>query len=436
MNNNIKKDSGAALVGSLLLMIILLLLGQAMIFTSRQEIKNEVRSRMGDTSLYIAEAGVERAIVNMNNDLIIDFSEQIGSGTGGVKGAVEVNLTNLGDTYQIDSTGYVPSTSSPRFQRTLRVVVKINPGLPEQAISIGGVGNISSNVTVKGAIFSEGPLTVESNVDLVPDDNGNCALYSASEFTTADVEAGIEIATNFEIDPSNETTTEEIRVRGEVDGNEAGDPNGDNVVGDPPIYENDTSNKTESKGEDISFLDETALLASVTHVDHTFGGAGVPDANGTMVFSDDIDLNSGVYLYTAGVVFEQAMNISGQGTIVVCTSTVNGGNDNADYGIEMRQNIFGPDPNTYAEVNLIVLDGDWGVTDVKITQNIMIRGLIQGAADINVSSNVDVKGIMIAGGNLDVSSNIDVEYEEPVFAVPSKESAGVTFISWEDLGDN
>ncbi len=461
-----KNDSGIVLVGAILLMFILVVLGQAMTMFVQFEATREIRGRRRESALYIADAGIERAIHIIKGGLTSspgwhcgycctfchcfsprpigsttsysNFIENIGLRTGSKAGQVVVNITPLGNNrYRIDSTGYVPSTDTARGIRRIRAEVKVGRGVPNEAVTAGGKVSLNSNIDVFGIIFSNGPIDVGSNVTLRPDSNRNAALRSASRNTTLENPAAIDIGSNFRIDPDNKSTKEEIRARGEVDGNCNTDPNRDIIAGAPPVFENDTTDKTAPRAE-LSFIDEQAILDSVKpqHINYDFGGRGrVNLKTGRVRFGSNVDifLNNGVYLFRSGVEFNSNINFHGKGTIIVDTTYGSGHSGNYAYGIEFNSNIRGATRADHAQVNFIVLNGNWRKRDIKFNSNVRVEGLMQGAADIKANSNIHIKGIVIAGGDFEMNSNITIEYREPVFALPSKTAGGVTLLSWREI---
>ncbi len=437
----IKNNKGMALVAAILMMVVLGVLGVSMVVLTTGETSKEVKSRLGTSALYVADAGIEKAICNIKKSKYSDFTVYVGIGTGDKEGEAVVDITSLGDKkYQIDSTGYVPSQSDIKEERSIRVKVNASAGYPDYSAISGETGSFSSNVDVYGVVFSNDLIIIQSNVHFYPDNNGDVAIYTASDSTllTDDLDSAIEIDSNFYFDEDNEATgTREIRAQGVIDGNEDSDPNGDNFKSSPKptIVENDDSDKTEELDSDeVQFVDTDNLIENADETDYTFGGKGTDVGNGRIEFSSDetLNLNGNVYYYDNGVEFDSNIVLAGSGTFVVDGAA--GDSSNWDNGIIITSNING-EGDGYAKANFIVAGGDWIAEDIDIESNVELNGIIQAARDIKVNSNVDILGIVAAGEELKADSNIEFNYSDDVFDVPlneSDENEDINVISWEE----
>ncbi|NLB35063.1 MAG: hypothetical protein GX817_04510, partial [Elusimicrobia bacterium] len=417
---NRNSNNGMALVSAVMIMLVVVLLGQSMILLTRNESKKELDGRLYEAAFYVADAGIEKAIMDIKNDSFEPhFIDKVGRNSGRIQGEAEVTILPSGSYYVINSTGHIPSLAQSRVTRSIRAVVAVRRGggePPRESIVIGASGAIGNNVTVEGVIFSNGHITIGSNITHIPDKYGNCALYSAHTESPA-----ISIGPNYKIDRYGTCPKEEIRARSSIIGK-------DNITatvphGVPLVTEHDTSELTDKSLMD-SYYDTDAFLASVTHTNHSFGGQVTFDSNMRAAFHNNVqlDLKGGVYLYTSGVEFHNNVNVVSGGTIVVSTRTspvaIGDKSNEYDYGIAVNNNIYGSKDGEYAELNLIVLDGDWKIRDIRIRNNVKIHGVISGSADVSIHNNVDVKGILIAGGDLGINNNLNIINTDPPISLP------------------
>ncbi|GEM_PF-3250839 len=417
-----KNDRGMALVGVILLMLVLIIIAQAMIMLTRREARVEVEGRLKDIALYVADAGVEKAIHNINNDNFQpNFSFQhVGEETGGKMGEADVSVTQDGRIYTINSTGYIPSQAEAEASRSINAVVEVSPGLPEFAAMVGGMSSFAANIEVEGVVFSNEPISIETNVTFVPDEKGNVGIYCADGSVLS-----IDIGTNFDFDPENEATgVREILARGGIN-NSHRIPDGVNWK------EYDDSDKTDPI-DDTQILDANAMINSPdTYVNHDFGGDVTVDENGRATFetNTDIHLNGGTYYYPGGVEFNSNVTLVGDGNIVA------GGPDEGSddhHAIEINSNVKGD-----GKVNFVSAGGDWKDNkDININSNVDPHGVIQCPGDASISSFVEINGIVAVNGNLDAASNVAFHYEDDIFDAPlvdGSADAGVEMISWREM---
>ena len=196
---NRNSNNGMALVSAVMIMLVVVLLGQSMILLTRNESKKELDGRLYEAAFYVADAGIEKAIMDIKNDSFEPhFIDKVGRNSGRIQGEAEVTILPSGSYYVINSTGHIPSLAQSRVTRSIRAVVAVRRGggePPRESIVIGASGAIGNNVTVEGVIFSNGHITIGSNITHIPDKYGNCALYSAHTESPA-----ISIGPNYKID--------------------------------------------------------------------------------------------------------------------------------------------------------------------------------------------------------------------------------------------
>ncbi len=175
----LKDESGIALIIALLITVLITTLGTAAILTSTTDVKIADNFESSLNSFYIAEAGIQRAIGNLNSvnnwiDSIADLTDafsgdnSLGNGTYVVQ--VSWNDPAPGDVRLI-STGRVAATSA---SSTVEVVVTPQP----------------FNV-LNWASFSCGDLQLDSTkTNEIKDGDvyasGNLYLYTSSQITNGD----------------------------------------------------------------------------------------------------------------------------------------------------------------------------------------------------------------------------------------------------------
>jgi len=409
---------GMALIGTVLLMIVLVLLGQAMIFLTRYESKSEVETRLKDSALYIADAGVEKAIYRLKNDITGDFTETVGAGTGSSAGQAAVTIEGQGgNIYKITSIGYVPFESDYKARRKIEVLAEISPEQPDEAIRCGGNLKIQSGTNIYGTVKANGQIRLPSNVHFYPDSNGTCSV-----FTNSGIAQAVSITGKVEWHASGQY----IKCRGPANDPITGDAadtgvyDESNLEGEiPAVVEEDTSSDTDPI-ENFPYYDEDALLD---------GSQVVHETREIYDNSNPYDFNGQVHEYREGLEIRSNADSVGNssGTLIVT-----GGSDSYDYGMDINSN-FGKSDN-YAHVNLIVTpeSGPWE-EDIRFNSNAYIEGYVFGSSTVTIVSNVHIKGVVEGSSTINLRSNVTLEYGEFGYELPGKGGGGIRIISWEEV---
>ncbi|MGM0441222.1 MAG: PilX N-terminal domain-containing pilus assembly protein [Elusimicrobiota bacterium] len=418
---NFKNNKGMALVGTILLMMVVVVLGSAMMMLTWFETKSGTDQRLSEKALYVADAGVERAIYRLRDKDDGDFTINVGTATGSRSGVAEVFVTKSGSTYTINSTGYVPSKSRSRGERAIRARIKVSAGLPQYATLTEGQSTFNSNTVVRGVIYSSDKIFVETGVVFKPDSEGNVALYGAYDGG----QYSIDLGNNFDFDPDNNATgIREILARNEI-------WNSNQIPDDVHWEENDTSEKTDPI-DDYEIVDAAALIAEGVE-NYDFGGdLTVTDGRANFESGNTYDLNGGTYYYPNGINIDSNVTLEGDGNFVV------GPDDNPSYhGINVRSNVSGD-----GRINWVVAgdkdnEDEWkdGI-DINMESNVDPVGIIQCPGDANLASNVEMTGMLAVGGDLEASSNVEITYSDDMFMPPLKDSeysSGIiTVLSWSE----
>jgi len=130
----LKKETGAVLVISLLIMLMLTVLGIAAIRTVTTDINIAANDRSAKQAFTLAEAGVERALAEINNNTIdppddVDGSSVTLSDSSHSTGSYNVSITRIAaDMLQITSTG---TTTNGKGTKTIVVNVRESVFYPE-----------------------------------------------------------------------------------------------------------------------------------------------------------------------------------------------------------------------------------------------------------------------------------------------------------------
>lgn len=399
-------QKGAALVATLLLMLILVMLGQAMVYLSGDSSRKEAKSRISESALYIAEAGVEDAVKRLTDGTSASFAGTVGGATGKVAGVYDVVITDLGSNqYRIDSTGYLPSTETYRARRRIETEVSFAVSEPYTdgiAIRTKGAIDIDQSVTIKGGLWSNDVITIGDGVTITDSSAGAGDGSIQSAYSGAD-------SVVFDGNASMTGTDPYIRANQTVFGEE-------NVTGSPTVVE--YAGLTPIPDASFPAFNANTLLdgSQVVHAAYTTYGPG-------QTLSLD-DTNGRVHEFQAGVYFDSGSVLTGTGTIIVT-----GGS--GDYAIEIDQGMGSED--YYVPVNICVTGGTWSVSDIYFDKDCYFAGAMVGDYDINVDQSVHIKGVIDCGGSVSVDQDITIEYAAPVYSMPGGGTGDVSMLSWQEI---
>lgn len=193
----VRNDRGQALVLVLLLTTVIFMIGSAAVAMGTAARKNATLETWQKKAYYIAEAGIEKALADLRQKLIItpelrfeEFRIDDEPYADGVIDEVKVEPVEVkpdgSNTYLITSSAYYPANGGTRARKTVRVKVKV---VPDPFLSYGGPGLKSdTNVQVKAAIADyEGSIVARS---------GNLTLASSIQDCRGGLYAGGDVTLN------------------------------------------------------------------------------------------------------------------------------------------------------------------------------------------------------------------------------------------------
>lgn len=215
-------EKGMALASVLVFALILTGTGMGFLYMAggeRISAKKDVSSRQ---AFYLAEAGIERAIKELNANP--DWSPYVGEGVEGVygdedfgQGAYSVDLMNYdsgNNSIEVEATGYIPDMTAPKAEKKIWAKLKATPGLPPafdyalysgNSISAHGIqdiyGNIYAvqNITFPGITHIHGSVITTGSVTLqdISDVHGDVKAIGDVRFEDiADVYGNVETKGN------------------------------------------------------------------------------------------------------------------------------------------------------------------------------------------------------------------------------------------------
>lgn len=153
---------GSILVSILLILSSLLMVGIAVSTAVLSTTIKAERAYQSTAALDLAEAGINKAIWELNQGNTYTGEENNTSLSGG---AFEVTLTNLNlVTNQIVATGYVPSKSNYKAKKTIRVRLTDKTAGTKAAffygVQLGTLGaQLDNNAYIDGNVYSGGSVT-------------------------------------------------------------------------------------------------------------------------------------------------------------------------------------------------------------------------------------------------------------------------------------
>jgi Tfp pilus assembly protein PilX len=160
------KEEGQILVLTLGVTAVVLLLVVALLSFVTFQYKLVRRSTGQAQALSIAEAGVDKAIRELNQS-----SSYAGeSGTDFGQGEFTIEISGTGSERTITSTGSIPDETSPRYQKIIRVQAEISTDNVQFFYGVqvddGGL-TMANNAKVIGNVFSNGNITGGNNKSIV-----------------------------------------------------------------------------------------------------------------------------------------------------------------------------------------------------------------------------------------------------------------------------
>lgn len=172
-----KNRSGHILAFTLAVMGILFVLVGVALSLLQAEYASARRSYANNQALHLAEAGVDHAIRQLNSNPTYTGETDTGLGSG----TFSLSVTGTGSARTIQSTGYIPNSTNPIYQKTVTIEASLNSDSVEFFYGIqvdaGGltlgnnsevVGNVYSNGSIVGAGSISGDATVAGGLNETP----------------------------------------------------------------------------------------------------------------------------------------------------------------------------------------------------------------------------------------------------------------------------
>lgn len=154
-----KQQSGQILILGIVIMAILMTLSTSLWGYTILQVKSSRQSVTQSQALQIAEAGIDKAIYELNSDS--SFSGESSISLGGGEFTTSVSSIDSNNK-QITATGSVPNSSNPKSQVTVKINVSID--LNSVAFNFGvqvGAGGLQmdNNSKIIGNVYSNGDIT-------------------------------------------------------------------------------------------------------------------------------------------------------------------------------------------------------------------------------------------------------------------------------------
>jgi len=395
-------ERGIALVLALVSMLVLSIIGVGLVTIGRHETRFLVQEILSDTTLYIADGGVEFAISQLkgNPNYRGPTTDSLGDGTY----TVTVSTAGAGppfNRYLITSVAHIPDAANPKATRRVEAVVQRTPQQATRAIRAAGGVWIFDPTTIKGNIHSNGYLWFNENTTVIPDDNDNGSVYTSAQegWWGLDEMILIQVGKTLTVDSSQEVkSNSQIKTE-------------DRIVGDPYIEE-------WSDVPELTFpsVNEGELLAGAVDM-------GTGDPPDPFIMEDEK-----VYNFKKGWGTLDFGHVQGIGTVVACNG--------------VRVKFLEPvgDASNYLKMNVVLLDA--GIFDkVEFKRDTYIEGFISSEGYIKATGNVfRLRGILEAYRNsylwysVKIDAGATLECKELTENRPPGFMSGGTInvISWEE----
>lgn len=152
---------GSALVGALILMVGMLVIGLSLSSAVLSTYLKTTRAYKNISALSYAEAGIHKALYELNKPSSTYTGELDNISLGGGSFDVTVVNTGLPNVKYITATGYVPSKAKPQAKKQVRVKIGDKPSATGVAfnygVQVGPLGVImSNNSAIIGNVYGQG----------------------------------------------------------------------------------------------------------------------------------------------------------------------------------------------------------------------------------------------------------------------------------------
>lgn len=172
-------NSGQIIIFSLVLAALLMVASASVVSYTVLNLRQSRTASSGTQALYLAQAGIDKAINQLNLDA--NYSGETGTPLGA--GELTVSVATLdGNNKRVTSTAYIPDNQNPLAVRTVKATVNIttadisfNNGVQvgEGGLSMGNNSSVEGNVFSNGSISGSGEITgdviVADNLPAAPD---------------------------------------------------------------------------------------------------------------------------------------------------------------------------------------------------------------------------------------------------------------------------
>ena len=157
-----KQQNGSALIISLIFMLVILVLVGSLFEFVTQNVKATRRAVAGEQALALAEAGVDKAVSELNATAGA-YSGETGTALG--TGVFDASVATLSATLkEITVTGYAPNKTNPQASRKVKVRVGINTTVVnfKYGLQVGDGGlHMKDNSQVNGNVYVNGKIDGE-----------------------------------------------------------------------------------------------------------------------------------------------------------------------------------------------------------------------------------------------------------------------------------
>lgn len=210
---NSLKSRGNAIIFSVVILFVIFVIGTALIYLSQNESVKSKKSNKWNSSLYLADGGVEKALWELNNNNA--YAGENKTSLGGGEFSVTVSTpTGMPDRREIVSVGKLSA-----YQRTIKVVCEKDPSTitVNSALGCGGDVNVGGNANVAGDTITGIMVPVGSTVNTSGGGavsgnppTGNAPFPTFEEVFGISEEEMQAIATTKYVNPSNNSPATKI----------------------------------------------------------------------------------------------------------------------------------------------------------------------------------------------------------------------------------
>lgn len=154
-----RNKRGYVLIFVLIFFGIFMVLSSSLVSYSSITARNEKSTVRKEQALAIAEAGIEKAVYELNQNASFAGESNVALGAG----TFTTTITSVnGNTKRITSTAYIPNSASPLATRAIKADVSINNQVVSfrYGVQVGSGGfTLNGGAQVNGSIYSNGNIT-------------------------------------------------------------------------------------------------------------------------------------------------------------------------------------------------------------------------------------------------------------------------------------